>query len=101
MRCGCARVRVTCTRNGSCYFPDEVDPMPYINRRQVNNTSEFPDFFLKILFIRDRTSKVRDRGRGRSRLLSLPTSGSIPGPWEHGLSRGQILNQLSHPADFD
>ena len=27
-----------------------------------------------------------------------PTQGSIPGPWDHDLSRRQTLNRLSHPG---
>ena len=36
------------------------------------------------------------RGRGRSRLPA--GQGSISGPWDHGLSRKQALNWLSHPG---
>ena len=36
---------------------------------------------------------MRDTGRGRSRLPSgSPMQDSIPGPWDHTLSRRQMLN---------
>ena len=40
------------------------------------------------------------RGKGRSRVPAeqSPLPGSIPGSWDHGLSKRQPLNQLSHPG---
>ena len=54
-------------------------------------------FFLKkniYVCIHERhTERGRDTGRGRSRLLVGSTTwDSIPGPWDHDLSRRQTLN---------
>ena len=60
-------------------------------------------FFLRFyLFIWQTMYTHTSRGRGRSRLPmeqggSLTWS-SIPGPWDHDLSRRQTLNQLNHPG---
>ena len=72
-------------------------------------------FILKDLVILERESVcmcTHERGRGEAegegenlkqalhRAQSKLKQGSIPGPWEHDLSRNQnqLLNQLSHPA---
>ena len=40
------------------------------------------------------TERSRDKGRGRSRLpVGSPIQDSIPGPWDHDLSRRQMLNR--------
>lgn len=53
-------------------------------------------FFLKILFVyswETHRERSRDLGRGRSRFLAgSPMWDSIPEPWDHALSRRQMLN---------
>ena len=55
-------------------------------------------FFFKILFIREQSGRDREMERQRQTphwARSL-MRGSIPGPLDHDLSWGQVLNQLSH-----
>ena len=62
--------------------------------------------YLKILcfYLRERESKhekgegQRERGEQTTHWAGSLMQGWIPGPWEHDLSRGQTLNQLSHPG---
>ena len=52
------------------------------------------------LFIRERARAGGDgKGEGEETPhgAGRPTRDSIPGPWDRDLSRGQLLNQLSHP----
>ena len=74
----------------------------------LNNLHKLSTFFFKSLFIWQRerdhkhTQKSRGSKRGRSRLHTEQGArriwGSIPGPWDHDLSRRQMLNRLSHPG---
>ena len=55
----------------------------------LNNRKFFSLFYL---FMRD-TQSVRDMDRGRSRLpVEILMWDSVPGPWDHDLSRRQMLN---------
>ena len=67
---------------------------------------QFFFFFLKILFIylteRKRSQVGREAGRERGKQTPCWAEsqiwGSIPGPWDHDLSRRQGFNPLSHPG---
>ena len=64
----------------------------YTARRRKNLDEQLIrlGFFFKILFIHERH---RDTGRGRSWLHAGNLMwNSIPGPWDHDLSRRQMLN---------
>ena len=68
----------------------------YVGGRLVVHVELVYAFFLKkdfiYLFMRD-TKRVRDIGRGRSRLpVGSPMQNSIPGLWDHALSPRQMLN---------
>ena len=60
-------------------------------------------FFKDFIALVDRASehKQGDRegeGEASSLLSSSSTWISIPGPWDHDLNQGQVLNRLSHPG---
>ena len=63
-------------------------------------------FFLKILLLHSwETQRVRDTGRGRSRLSQRADVGLDPRIWDHALSQRQMLNywatQVSLECDFE
>jgi len=66
--------------------PSHLNPLPFL----------FKDF--TYLFDRELESTSRGSGRQRERekqdlrRAGSPTWGSIPGPWDHDLSRRQTLN---------
>ena len=91
--------RVDCKVGGTYSLPGQAmfSNISFIYNRDGNSISIcLISPFLKIfyLFIHERrTERGRETGRGRSRLpLGSPMQDSIPGPWDHDLSRRQKLN---------
>ena len=80
----------------------------YINTVQYYKCISSCDFlfFKDFIYLFDRgreiTSKQRSRQRGRGKQAlhwaESPRRGSIPGPWDHDLSRRQRLNPVNHQA---
>ena len=58
-------------------------------------------FFLMILFLWEREKESmskEERERETPHWAGSPTQGSIPGPWDHDLSRREALTRLSPPG---